>query len=295
MQIIRAHSLGMCFGVRDAIAAAQAIDDPSSVAIHGELVHNERVLGELVSRGFMIQSESERAGVLPDRPRVMITAHGVSDRERARLLAADRELIDTTCPLVRRAHEAALALAAEGCFVIVIGRRGHVEVEGLIGDLERVEVIESPAEARRYGEPRLGVLCQTTTPPALAREVLEHIQALNPAAEILAAATICRPTLDRQAAVRSLLGRVDALVVVGGRHSNNTRQLAELARAAACPCLHIEGPEELDICWLAPHETIGLTAGTSTPDELINAVHARLLELAGRLSNQDPPRARQVG
>src|SRR5262245_45384636 len=100
MKVLEADEMGFCFGVRDALAAARAVDDPGSVTIHGELVHNEAVLDELAGRGFRLSPESTRG--VPDTPRVLVTAHGISDAERARLEGAGKRLIDTTCPLVRR-------------------------------------------------------------------------------------------------------------------------------------------------------------------------------------------------
>lgn len=280
MKVIRAAAMGMCFGVREALETARSIERPGDVTIYGELVHNEDVARELAGRGFRLIGEADRGGAIPATPRVLITAHGICRLERLRLIAAGYELIDTTCPLVRRAHDAALALQKMGCLVLVIGRRGHVEVAGLTGDLTRFEVIQSAADVRRWGAPLIGVICQTTTPPALAGEILDRIRWLNPASRIHHAATICRSTLDRQAAVRSLLHRVEALVVVGGRNSNNTRQLAEMARAAGKPCALVQSADELDARWAGRFESVGLTAGTSTPDAVIESVHRRLKAIA---------------
>src|ERR1700730_9347385 len=131
---VEAEVLGMCFGVRDALKILRAIDRPEEVTIHGELVHNEVVLTQLSRRGFGMTKEGHR-GELPDTPVVLITAHGVSDTERRRLEASGKRLVDTTCPLVERVHRAAQTLQAEGYHVLVIGRRAHIEVRGIIEDL----------------------------------------------------------------------------------------------------------------------------------------------------------------
>ena len=281
LRIVRAEAFGMCFGVRDALALARAVDRPADVAIHGELVHNRTVLDELARLGFATIGEHDRDRELPPRPKVMITAHGVSDAERARLERAGKQIIDTTCPLVRRAHTMARALGEWAGLVVVVGRRGHVEVSGLTGDLERFVIVETPDEVRAWGEPRLGVVFQTTTAPALAAAVLERIEQSNSGGELRGAPTICRPTLDRQAALRRLLGQVEAVVVVGGRHSNNTKELAAAAQAAGKPALHVEAADEVDAAWLERFGVVGLTAGTSTPPEVIAAVEARLNAIAG--------------
>lgn len=275
MKVIRARAMGMCFGVKDALEATRRVEDPRSVTIHGELVHNEMVLGELRRRGFADLPEEARG--LPVTAKVLITAHGVSHRERERLRAAGKEILDTTCPLVARAHRAALRMAADGYLVVLVGRRGHVEVEGLTGDLASSRVVWDPAEVEPWGADRIAVLCQTTTPSWHADRMLQEIRRRNPSSEVRFVDTICRPTKDRQAALEELLERVQALVVVGGQHSNNTRQLGRLAEARGIPALHVQGPADLDPGWLARFETVGLTAGTSTPDGCIEAVHRALL------------------
>jgi 4-hydroxy-3-methylbut-2-en-1-yl diphosphate reductase len=277
MRVIRATAMGMCFGVRDAIAAMEQIAEPSDVTVHGELVHNEQVLTNLRGRGFAMNAESGRR-TLPVTRRVVITAHGVSDRERQHLVDAGKELIDTTCPLVRRVHEAAQELADEGRFVIVIGRADHVEVLGIVGDLDDYAVVSNVAGARCYGESRLGVICQSTTPPDEADRIFAAIRAENPFSDIRFVDTICRPTRERQDAARDLIDRVDALVVVGGRHSNNTRQLAHMAEARGVPVTHVQTPADLDPTWLSSFEVVGLTAGTSTLESTIDEVERAMLQ-----------------
>lgn len=287
MKVIRAAAMGFCFGVRDAIATAMELENPHEVTIHGHLVHNEEVLTDLARRGFAMSDETGQDDPPPPTRRVMITAHGISERERARLTAAGKELIDTTCPLVQRAHAAAHALEAQGYFVVVIGKRNHVEVRGIIGDLNHFAVVGRPDDVRDWPAERIGVICQTTTPPVAAQDVLDAIQARNPGKEIRFVSTICRPTLDRQAAARSLLRQVDALVVVGGRHSNNTRELAALAEAHQVPCLHVQTATDLDPAWLARFNIVGLTAGTSTPDWVIDEVYEKLRAIGGSQSTEE--------
>lgn len=278
MQILRAEAMGMCFGVRDALAALDAVAELSAVTIHGELVHNADVLRDLDRRGF--RRTPEHARPVPATPVVMITAHGVSERERRRLQAADKRVLDTTCPLVRKAHDAALALAREGRRVVVVGKRDHVEVRGLTEDLERPIVVGGVAEVTTWPEPRLGVVCQTTTQVADAERIVAAIRAANPHADVRVVDTICSPTKARVEAVTALLEHVDALVVVGGRDSNNTRQLVARGEHAGVATLHVTGPDELDAGWFTGRRVVGLTAGTSTPDATIDAVHARLAAFA---------------
>jgi len=277
MLILQAAESGMCFGVRDALHALDAITDPRSVTIHGELVHNGEVLAELDRRGFHRSPEHERP--VPATPAVLVTAHGISDRERTRLRLAGKTLIDTTCPLVHKAHAAAQQLQREGRRVIVIGRRDHVEVRGLVEDLRDPIVLASCAEVLSWPQRRLGVLCQTTTPVAQAEPIVAAIRARNPASDVRFVDTICSPTKARITALADLLPRIDALVVVGGRDSNNTQRLAHTASQAGVPVLHVERADELDPAWFAGHRVVGLTAGTSTLAATIVAVRERLVAI----------------
>lgn len=280
MQIRRAEELGMCFGVRDALATIQSITTPHEVTIHGELVHNGEVLADLDRRGFHRSPEDARP--VPSTPWVLVTAHGISEAERARLRSAGKQLVDTTCPLVRHAHKAAQELAAEGRRVVVLGKRDHVEVRGIVEDLHRAIVVGSAADVTTWPETRLGIVSQTTTEASAADQLVADIRAHNPHACVRWLDTICNPTRQRIAALQSLLPQIDALVVVGGRDSNNTRQLAQRGLQAGIPTVHVERASELDAAWFAGRRCVGLTAGTSTLATTIDAVDARLREIAAQ-------------
>ena len=275
MNVIRAEEMGMCFGVRDALGATRSVGDPTLVTIHGELVHNPSVARQLEEAGFRQSGEDSRDAAV-GTPLVLITAHGVSNAERQRLAAANKALIDTTCPLVRRAHDAAQALQSEGRHVLVVGKAGHVEVRGVVEDLDSYDVIETPDEVGCYESRRIGIVCQTTMPPDVFREVSARVRRRNPLADVRVIDTICRPTKLRQLSVLDLVRRVDAVVVVGGRNSNNTRWLVKVCREHGTPALHVESAEDLDPAWFADVRTVGLTAGTSTLDETIDEVHRAL-------------------
>lgn len=282
MRVIRAAAMGMCFGVRDALEVVERLRTPEEVTIHGELVHNERVNGSLLERGFVMGTECRDGQGMPQTPLVLITAHGVSETERRRLKSAGKELIDTTCPLVRRVHAAAVIHQRQGWFVVVIGRPGHVEVAGVVGDLDpgRYAVVGQLDEVVSWNACDIAIVCQSTTPPFLAQSLRRAIEAANPQAAIKFVDTICRPTRERQRAMLDLLDQVEAVVVVGGAHSNNTAQLAELARRRGVPALRVNNADELDPDWLARFEVVGLTAGTSTLDQTIDEVETAILECA---------------
>jgi 4-hydroxy-3-methylbut-2-enyl diphosphate reductase len=279
MRVIRADVMGLCFGVHDALAVIDGVASPSEVTIHGELVHNEVVLADLQSRGFRMLGESDRTGV-PETPAVLITAHGVSDHERRRLGAAGKTLIDTTCPLVARVHQAATRLESLGYHVLVIGRRSHVEVRGVVEDLSSFDVIESVEEVTTYAAKRLGIVCQTTAPEALVSRVREAVARMNATAEIRFVDTVCLPTKEHQRSLERLLDRVDAVVVVGGKNSNNTRALAERCRERGTPVLHVQSAAEVEPSWFSGVACVGLTAGTSTLQSTIEEVFQKLAHVA---------------
>jgi 4-hydroxy-3-methylbut-2-enyl diphosphate reductase len=275
MRVLRADSLGLCFGVRDALVVARSLDHPREVTVYGELVHNKAVNRELAGRGHQVVRETDRHE-LPSTEQVLITAHGISELRRSWLESAGKRLIDVTCPLVRRVHTAAQKLAADGFFVVIIGRPGHVEVQGIVEDLEHFAIVQAPGEATLFPSRRIGIVCQSTTPPRTAELVQRAIVRCNPRAEIRFIDTVCQPTRDRQQAVVELLAHVPAMVIVGGRNSNNTRELVALARERGVPAYHVERADELCPEWLTGLEVVGLTAGTSTLDATIDEVEQAL-------------------
>lgn len=279
MRIIRAKAMGFCFGVRDALAAAETVSQPEQTAIYGELVHNEHVRDRLNHRGFCSCSEENRS-IPASVTQVMVTAHGISDRTRQQLLATGLTILDTTCPLVRRVHAAAQRLASEDRHIIVIGQPGHVEVRGIIEDLASWSVWATPEDVETTTHRRIGVIAQSTTRPDVAAAVLAVIHDRHPHAEITWIDTICQPTRDRQDALEELLREATVLVVVGGQRSNNSRALLQRALDRGKRAYFVQTAADLDASRFEPNDLVGLTAGTSTPDDIIDAVAARLEEFA---------------
>lgn len=278
MRVILAEVVGMCFGVRAALKTLDEIEKPADTTIHGDLVHNEVVLERLRLRSFRMNGERERHA-LPQTQDVLVTAHGISRREWSRLEMAGKRLIDTTCPLVVRAHEAAQQLHVEGRFVLVIGRRGHVEVQGIVEDLTQFEVVQGPQEAKSYPFPRLGILCQTTMPTPLVQNTRNAIIRHNPEADVRFIDTVCQPTKEHQDALEKLIAQVQAVVVVGGQHSNNTQEMVTRCREHGVIAFHVQSAVGLQPQWFKGLDRVGLTAGTSTLDETVAEVHKALLRM----------------
>ncbi len=191
MNIIRAHSLGMCFGVRDAIALALDQADAAPLTILGDLVHNTTVLEALKARGIAVAHDA--ADVTTHK--VMITAHGTSARALARTRGLGLEVVEATCPLVRVAHRAIAALVRDGYHPVIIGQRAHVEVRGIPDDLHDFDVVHDDADVLALAEhPRIGIAAQTTQPVEKVRRLVGRIRERFPRSEVRFIDTVCQPT-----------------------------------------------------------------------------------------------------
>lgn len=284
MIVVFPKATGMCFGVKDALDQIQKVHNPRQTAIWGELVHNPTIKRGLTDLGFAQIQETSRTVHLP-QPTVVITAHGVADHVIERFRQDGKEIIDTTCPLVRRAHKAVLFHARRDYFIVVVGKRGHVEVEGLTGDLLDTPgfvVLETLSEAQRFrpSHSKIALVAQTTTPPSLFQQICQHLTTSLNKTEVITVDTICQPTRERQDSLAELLPKVDALVVVGGKSSNNTKRLCEQGTRAKVPWVWVEGPDELCGDFFFDKKVVALAGGTSTPDSVIQAVHRRLLHFS---------------
>ncbi len=276
MKIIRAEHLGMCFGVRDAIALAMETAEHEQLTILGDLVHNEAVLAELRTKGIRFQRKSADV----DTHTVMVTAHGASERTLNVARQRGLNVLEATCPLVRLAHHSLAKLVAKGFHPVIIGKRDHVEVRGMTEDLDKFDVILDDADVARLRErPRFGVIAQTTQPIEKVRQLVHLMRECFPNSEVRFVDTVCQPTKQRQSAAVELAHKCDVVVVIGGIHSNNTHELVKTC-AKFCPRVHhVQAAGDLRPEWFNAGETVGITAGTSTPDTVINAIEQSLCNL----------------
>jgi 4-hydroxy-3-methylbut-2-en-1-yl diphosphate reductase len=278
MKILRAEHLGMCFGVRDAIALAETLVSRQPLTILGDLVHNDSVLASLRERGIRIENDPGRLSTRA----VLVTAHGASVRRMNGVRRSGHDLREATCPLVHVAHRAVAALVRDGYHPVIIGRRDHVEVRGLTEDLDEFDVVLEDADvARLQPRARFGVAAQTTQPIERVRRLAGLIRDYFPQSEVRLVDTVCQPTKLRQHAAEDLARRCDVVIVIGGSQSNNTRELVETCRRYCAQVWHVQGPEDVREEWLHGVETAGITAGTSTPGGTIEAVEERLRALSG--------------
>jgi len=279
MQIIRAEHLGMCFGVKDAIALALTAAKLEPLTILGDLVHNETVLTELRARGVRItQQPGDIATEL-----VMVTAHGTSERALKEVRDRHLNVLEATCPLVQVAHRSLAKLVREGFHPIIIGQRAHVEVRGLTGDLENFDVVLSAEDVNALeAQPRFGVVAQTTQPVDRVRHLVRRLRERFPQSEVRFIDTVCQPTKQRQNAAAELAHKCDVVIVIGGRHSNNTSELVNTCSRFCSRVHHVQTAAELREEWFQKADRVGITAGTSTPDPVIAGVERAIHNLSAR-------------
>ena len=281
VRVLRAEHLGMCFGVRDAIALALTHGESTPLTILGDLVHNEAVLASLQARGIAVARHPSEVKT----HRVMVTAHGASERTLARMRALGLESIEATCPLVQVAHQAVRTLVGDGYHPVIVGQRDHVEVRGLTEDLETFDVVLHERDVLALdAHPRLGVAAQTTQPIEKVRHLVALMRLRFPHSDVRFVDTVCYPTKQRQSAAIDLARQSDVVIVVGGENSNNTRELVNTCRHHCSRVYHIQTASDIRSEWVVGAGTVGLTAGTSTPDDAIDRVERQLRALVAEPS-----------
>jgi 4-hydroxy-3-methylbut-2-enyl diphosphate reductase len=268
--------MGMCFGVRDAIALAKQQSTHGPLTILGDLVHNDIVLDDLRRRGIRIEHHTDRAST----PTVMITAHGASDKRIEDIRARGHNVLEATCPLVHFAHRSLRKLVADGFHPIIIGKWDHVEVRGMTEDLQDFEVVLCEADiARLVCRVRFGVVAQTTQPIDKVQRLVSLLRQRFPAAEVRFVDTVCQPTKQRQSSAVHMARQSDVVIVIGGAHSNNTRELVSTCGIYCARVHHVQTVADLSPHWFFEDDTVGITAGTSTPDNVINDVEQAITAL----------------
>ena len=271
MNVILAKNAGACYGVQRALDMALGAPGESGKAYTlGPLIHNPGVVAGLRERGVF---EVDSLDDVQDGT-IIIRSHGVTPEVHDAVEAKGLPVLDATCPHVERAQKAAAELARKGCRVVVVGEEGHPEVEGLRAWARRegakVDVVPSPDDVPSDLRAPVGVVVQTTQRRENLDAIVERIveQGIEPEVK----RTICFATRQRQDAAAELAGQVDAMVVIGGRNSSNTTRLAEICSAECPRAFHVESVDEISADWFAGCQTVGVTAGASTPESQITAV-----------------------
>jgi 4-hydroxy-3-methylbut-2-enyl diphosphate reductase len=275
MQVEVARTAGFCMGVTRAmeLALKSARDRPGPLYTLGPLIHNNQAVATLESEGIRIASSPEE---IPSGATVIIRAHGVRPEVREELEKRGVLIIDATCPHVLASQRRIAEKSRAGWSVIIVGDKDHAEIRGLVGHARGpYAVISSVEELAALKMPGpLCIIAQTTFSEQTYHTIVEEARRMFPGVEVFE--SICSSTEDRQREVRELASRVDAVVVVGGRHSANTMRLAEIGRQTGRNTVHVEAAADLDLSALAGARTVGVTAGASTPSWVIDEVLAVL-------------------
>jgi 4-hydroxy-3-methylbut-2-enyl diphosphate reductase len=274
LKVLLAAKLGTCWGVKRAIDTTLAtLEKEKPVYTLGELIHNPQFVKKLDSMGAIAIEDLSKA---KKGSTVLIRAHGVPPEVIKEAGEAGLKVINATCPFVMRAQAFAKELAKEGYEVVIIGEKDHPEVIGIRGHAgKRAVVVESEEDASKVPPAaKLGVVIQTTQDAERAKRIVGIL--MDRTKDLKVHNTICRATEERQLAVRELARKVKAMVVVGGRNSGNTRRLVDISKEYGIPTFHVETARELDLKVFKGLETVGVTAGASTPDYLIKEVVEKL-------------------
>jgi 4-hydroxy-3-methylbut-2-enyl diphosphate reductase len=290
MEVVRISPRGYCHGVVTALRIAREVaQEGSGEPVHmlGHLIHNTHATGELQELGVTLVDPPTRLAGLDaiDRGTVILTAHGVSPEVKRRAEARGLRTVDATCADVARTHDLVRDLAGRGYEIVYVGRRGHPEPEGVIGEAPgRVHLVQELADVERLDvrSERVAVTCQTTLSVWDTEELIEAVRRRYPGCEVHN--EICRATQDRQEAAVRAAADVDVVIVVGSPRSSNSRRLAEVVRTIAGKPAHlVDTVEELRPEWFQGARRVGVTSGASTPTHLTRRVveHLERFEAAG--------------
>lgn len=282
MKLYLSSPRGFCAGVIRAIQTVESalIKWGAPIYVKHHIVHNRYVVNQLEQKGAIF---IEDLTAVPRGSYLIYSAHGVSPQVRA--LAKERGLkeIDATCGLVTRVHSAAKRFAAKNYHIILIGHRNHVEVQGTAGEVVgNVTIIESMAEVEELTfsrEKKLFYLTQTTLSLIDVEEIIGALQEKYPSIETLPSSSICYATTNRQLALQQIIEKSEIIIVVGDILSSNSNRLRELGEKAGVSSHLINSPEEINPEWLRNVQSIGLTAGASTPESIVQNCIGRLQEL----------------
>jgi 4-hydroxy-3-methylbut-2-enyl diphosphate reductase len=279
MRVILAQPRGFCAGVERAIEiverALKLYGPP--VYVRHEIVHNKRVVEDLKGKGAVFVEELTE---VPDDAITVFSAHGVSQKVEDNAIARTLPVIDATCPLVAKVHKEGQRYAAKGYEVVLIGHEGHPEVEGTMGRIQGkvslVSSVEGVAELEVADPRKLSYVTQTTLSVDDTRDVIEALTARFPEIVGPDVKDICYATQNRQAAVREMAQEVDVLLVVGAQNSSNSNRLREIGEELGVPSFLIDDVKSLDPAWLEDAESVGVTAGASAPEDLVQELIAGL-------------------
>ncbi|PYV14585.1 MAG: 4-hydroxy-3-methylbut-2-enyl diphosphate reductase [Acidobacteria bacterium] len=279
MEILISRPRGFCAGVDRAIDVVEMALGmfPPPVYVRKEIVHNKHVIDSLARKGAVFVEELSE---VPEGSLVIFSAHGVSPQVRAEAAARRLKAIDATCPLVTKVHMEAIRFAQEGRSIILVGHAGHDEVIGTMGEVpSQIQLVGSVEEAERVEVPdpeRVAVTTQTTLGVDDANVIISVLRRRFPKLVTPPSDDICYATQNRQTAVQQIAERADLVLVIGSDNSSNSRRLREVAESSGARAYLIDDASEIDPAWLQGVRAVGITAGASAPEHLVQEVIAYL-------------------
>ena len=300
MKILLANPRGFCAGVERAIAIVERALEKfgAPIYVRHEVVHNRYVVDGLKAKGAVFVEDLDE---VPDGATVVFSAHGVPQSVRIEAEKRGLNVFDATCPLVTKVHLEVARLHKQGYEIVMIGHRGHPEVEGTMGqatgtmylvenvdDVAKLKVPNGTQSVGTGGTAPLAYVTQTTLSVDDARTIVHALIARFPNIVGPRKDDICYATQNRQDAVKAMAGKVDVFIVVGSKNSSNSNRLREVAAIGSIPAYLVDGADQIDAAWLAANARVGVTAGASAPEVLVNGVVERILALgAGSVETLD--------
>jgi 4-hydroxy-3-methylbut-2-en-1-yl diphosphate reductase len=278
MDIFVAETAGFCFGVKRAIDIAfnLAAEKRKGVYTLGPIIHNPQVVNKLKQKGIVPIDDFKTR---KDIRALIIRTHGIPLQTSKEISSVGCEIIDATCPFVKKAQYYAKLLKAEGYQVVILGEENHPEVKSLMSYADDNAIVVNEKTVLSRLRRKIGLVVQTTQPLESLKKVLSDV--LKHAKEIKVYNTICNSTALRLKETEKIAGKADVMFVVGGKNSANTAQLAKLCDSLSVPTHHIETASEIKKKWVTHARKVGITAGASTPEWIIKEVEKRIRDIGG--------------
>lgn len=277
LKIITAKRAGFCFGVKRAVDMAfDAAQKNDGVYTLGPIIHNPQVIEKLKAAGVRPTDNIDNS----DIKTIIIRTHGIEQEVSSKLSKKGYNVVDATCPFVKKAQQYAKLLKEDGYQVVIIGDKDHPEVKGLMSYAGEDVIVVNKDDGLPYLKSKVGVVVQTTQPT----DVLEKFvsDAVKRVKELKVFNTICNSTALRLKETKAMAKKTEVMIVVGGKNSANTTQLAQLCISMSIPTYHIETASEIEDKWFLNAAKVGITAGASTPDWIIKEVEKRIKDIGGK-------------
>ena len=283
MKILLAKDAGYCFGVRDAVSLAyETAEKEGEVFMLGDIVHNENVVEELEEAGVKVVNSLDK---VPDNKPILFRAHGTVPDVWKESKMREMEVVDATCPLVTEIHEEVKKLHSENRKIIIIGDHGHDEVNGIKEQVENAIVVANPEEAMQLRKiKKAGVVSQSTQMIENVQEIINIL--MTKVFDLRFVNTICFPTRRNHEQIKNLSEICDIMIVIGSFTSANSKRLTELAKMRNERTFQVTSAEDLEIDWFQSSDTVGVSAGASTPDNIISEVLDKIKSI-GKVTEEE--------